>query len=310
VSEGQSPTQILAFCDEIWASEKFNYIYLSAILVEEENFSESANYILNARYYPIKYSSERDSILVERPVWQEAESKLAGEHFQKNNREVKFSQLTASVDMKNVASRWLETLSEIQKLENPPVRIGVLRLDMDNLRYDEFGDNQKSRDERIYRRFLRTNIDGAVNAFWDEANLKRVWHDRGSIEDKGHSLHLSDVVSNDCGVELISSGHRKRSDSKKFVAANFIQLADMIAGSLRTLQVGRCETGFKSRIAIQASDLFGEMGFSIRRSFPKYETELARAWGSERRSENNFYRGKLHVDKIESAINNHRLTEF
>lgn len=264
--------QIVAFCDEVWASDP-NRIYLSAALVEKKFLSEVKNYVLNARYYPIKYCEERQQILEDSEAWKDAKENLDDKIFSKHNREVSYSKLTASGDRFEIAKRWMKVLNEIgQRDAESQLKVKVLSLDKSNLDLSEFGDERKARDQRIYRRFFRSNLTGGKKIFWSErSQIVQIWHDRGPQQE--HGLNPKKITESevDESLKFVNSNHKEVDGVNKKFASNMVQLADLMAGSLRILHRDEVTqlSEEKCAIARETRKIAGSWDFHTHSTFPK-----------------------------------------
>jgi hypothetical protein len=117
----------------------------------------------------------------------------------------------------------------------------VLGINTDRLDWDAFGTTKSEQKTAIYTRFVRTALAYSLkHCFGEPVEVTRMYHDNGPLEHHPyfdwHSLwrvqqEHPGIKVRTTAVTFVDSDHRKEPDWPD--ASNFVQLTDLILGSVR-----------------------------------------------------------------------------
>lgn len=256
---------------------------------------------MNARYLPKEYCEERHKILQNDECWKSAESALGKTYFEKHNREISFADLASSGNRFQISKRWLKCLNAMAKKNSESsLRIKVLAIDRERLDLTEFGEGSKGVDQTIYSRFFRTNLIGGKNMYWSQnAEIVQIWHDKGPQESRTLSVDEINSIGTEATLNYVNSNHKSKEikDEGQFFASNMVQIADLMAGSLRCLHIGSNHISKEKKIiALETRKFVDSFNFHCQDTFPDEEYRLKKNLEGEIKSmsaEDNFKKSEV-----------------
>lgn len=187
--------------------------------------------------------------------------------------ELHFSRISQS-HKEDLANRWLD---HVLYGENRMFYFAVLGIHLNNLCSSAFGDSRRSQVRRIYERFFRTAVGGALQGFFpQEVVIDGLFHDKGDMEhDELFDWHSAWRLGRDYpGVSVrldrlsfIDSDHRQAKTSERS-HSHFIQLADLVLGAVRQCMDATSVKDPKVRLGKRALPLVRRMTDPAHRSNP------------------------------------------
>jgi hypothetical protein len=241
VVEDSRNKKFLCISDEIWPERSqeldLNWMYISSLFLEEQDFTKVTNALLNARYRVEDYEKGKYD-----NSWQE---KVDEEYFDANNEVVDFH-----FSRKNkffIAKRWIELLEKSSILSDL-LKVKIAGLDMNKLENSIFISKQNVRNSDIYSKFMHYHLRGWSSYFFEGKTEKKLdfIHHRGPQEE-GVIEKPNDIKSKSIGIEkvqYVDDNHRSYSlGSRNFRLSQMVQLCDLLANisekSFHAGQIGK-----------------------------------------------------------------------
>lgn len=151
----------------------------------------------------------------------------------------------ASAAKKKIAQRWLNHLVQNNKNSRNQIYFNLLYIELDKLKLENFGEEHVH--NNIYNRFYRSAVSYGIKTFFNNnATVKRVYHDQGSMEKhkffprlnlkKLDKLLTQQIVLEDYEIKFVDSDHKKYLNSvdpqqNLVQESNLIQFIDLILGT-------------------------------------------------------------------------------
>lgn len=235
-----SSIKLDTYCDEIHRvtdNSGSTWMYMGMLFVRHDQKEALLKELLDMR-------------CIQRNSWEWDESQCpykCGYH-DRNDTEIKYSDLHRSNARYRIACRWLNDflIEKNNRGNRGMVYFNIIGLNLTNMNLEYFG-SDKSRDLTIYNRFFRTVLKGGAKYFFSEYDniiIETLYHDKGSQQMHnyfpwytGYRLNLEDddkiLVENE-DVVFVDSNHRiyLNEDGNLRNESQFIQFMDLILGSI------------------------------------------------------------------------------
>lgn len=147
----------------------------------------------------------------------------------------------AKFALRKISRRWIDYFCD-RNMRNVPLKYNIIFIDLEKLHIKDFGKDKNLMN--IYNKFFRTAINYGLKAFFnnERVNVKRVYHDNGSMKCHQHFplLNLNKLNEElngnyqieNCEIEFVESDHKYYIPHNLDMAkkAQIIQMTDLILG--------------------------------------------------------------------------------
>lgn len=240
---------MVCFADEIWPEKsKFhdkNYVWVSCLLCRAEDAPQISRKLKNYRYDTCNYQLVGDSY----PDLEKKDEKIKFRKADSNNKY-------------EVADRWIQMLREDPDVSGK-LKAKVVGIDMDKINKENFGE-EGDVESRVYAWALKTALDGSSEYFFAGDKIEEcvLYQHQGNqcSEDNFEDIVKSTKNLDVREIKYYDDDHRKhrKEDIDGYNAANFLQLCDVLAGSVSKLYTKEYLGPRKKSLVLQVKELIKE----------------------------------------------------